>query len=71
MFLVMMLHSWGRGETINDADKKARSEGGHGRKKMKRIVWQFDPEKTPEAFINEFGSLCWKGEKPNEIERTA
>jgi hypothetical protein len=68
-FLVMMPNSWGRGGTINEADANARKEGGHGRRKVGRIVWSYDEAKTETAYIDDMGSLCWKGERPTEIER--
>ncbi len=68
-YLVMMQNSWGTGDTIEEADRRARKEGGHGRRKMARIVWMFDPDKTKQAYIDSMGSLTWEGEKPTEIER--
>ena len=70
MFIVIMPHSWGKGETIEEADKKARSEGGHGRKKTDRRVYEYDPKKTPTVYVSEYGSFCWQGEKPVKIDDT-
>jgi len=67
-YLVMMPHSWGKGDTIEEADKKARQEGGHGRKKTQRVVFEFDPDKTQAAYIDDFGMLCWKGERPKKLD---
>jgi hypothetical protein len=67
MYLVVMPNSWGKGETISEAEKKARKEGGYGRKKTKKIVFMYDPNKTPECNVNEIGSLCWLGDRPSEI----
>lgn len=69
MIIVMMQNSWGKGETVTEADTNARKEGGHGRKKVSRIAWYFDPTKTETAYIDDMGSLVWKGEKPVEIDR--
>jgi len=69
MILVMMQHAWGKGETIDEADKIARREGGHGRKKVSRIVFHYDPEKTTKTYIDGMGRLCWEGERPLEVER--
>lgn len=69
MFLAMMQHSWGKGATKDAAISVAAKEGSHGRKRKPRIVWEFDPAKTPKAFVDQMGSLCWEGEKPVEVER--
>ena len=68
-FLVMLPMCWGVGETIDTADKKARKEGGLGRKKLSRIVWSYDTETTETVYIDGMGSLVWQGERPKEIER--
>lgn len=67
-YLVIMQNSWGTGDSIKEADNRARKEGCHGRKKMKRLVFSYDPSKTPQVFVSEMGDLCWEGEKPERIE---
>lgn len=70
MFIVMMKGSWGRGASIDEADRKARSEGGHGRKKVKRVVYMYDAEKSGEVGIDSWGAICWTGDvEPTVIER--
>jgi hypothetical protein len=69
-YLVMMPNSWGTGDTIDEADKVARHQGGHGKKKTKRILWMYDPNLTTKCYIDEMGSLCWVGDRPTEVERT-
>lgn len=67
MYLVIVPHYWGRGSSIAEAEKNARKEGGLGRKKVERKCFSYDPEKTRQAYIDEFGRLCWEGERPQEI----
>jgi hypothetical protein len=67
MFIVVMQNSWGKNETLEAAAKIARNEGGH-RGKQKRIVFKFDAEKTTQVYVDNFGSLCWEGDKPERIE---
>lgn len=67
MYLVMMPNSWGKGATLAEAEKKARREGNHRNRKLKRLAFSYDPEKTPECYINEWGNICWSGDKPERI----
>ena len=70
-YLVMMPNSWGVGDSVAEADKKAREHGRHGRKKVKRLCWKYNSSKTPEVYINDWGNLCWKGDRPERIELDA
>lgn len=67
-YLVVMPNSWGKGDSIAEAERNARKAGNHGRKKLKRIAFSFDPEKTEECYINDWGNICWKGDKPQRID---
>jgi hypothetical protein len=69
MFIAIMPNSWGRGSTKDEALKNAAKEGGHGRKRTPRLVFQYDAAKTPKAYVDELGRLCWNGDKPVEVER--
>ena len=68
MFIVMVPNYWAKGDTIDEAFAKIRKMGG-GKKRTRRIVFEYDATKTPEAFVDEYGSLCWKGDRPREVER--
>lgn len=67
-YLVIMPYSWGRGDSIAEAEKNARKEGSHGRKKVKRVCFQYNTAKTSDCFVDSMGSLCWTGEKPEKVE---
>jgi len=69
MFIAIMQNSWGRGASKDEATKIAAKEGGHGRKRAPRLVFEYDAAKTPEVFVDEMGRLCWSGDKPTEVER--
>lgn len=69
MIIVMMPNSWGKGKTFTEAEKIARSEGGHGRKKVGRIAYYYDENMTPQCYVDGMGHLCWQGDKPVEIDR--
>lgn len=68
MYLVIMPNSWGKGASISEAEKIARREGRHGRKKVVRVAYKFDKEKTPDCYVNEWGCLCWTGERPEKLD---
>jgi len=71
MFLAMVKYGWGMGDSPEAALRKAASVTGmllsDARKKY--LMWKYDPVNTPEAYIDDVGSLCWKGERPREVER--
>ncbi len=67
MYLVVMPNSWGRGETLAQARSIARRHGGH-RGSVKWIAFHYDPLTTPEVYIDEMGSLMWRGVKPVRVE---
>jgi hypothetical protein len=67
-YLVVMPYSWGTGDTISKAEKIARQEGAHGRKKVEKKVFMYDTDKTTECYINGMGGLCWSGDRPIEIK---
>lgn len=69
MFIAIMQNSWGRGTVKEEAMKIAAKEGGHGRKRAPRLVFQYDPAKTTAAYVDELGRLCWVGDCPVEVER--
>jgi len=69
-YLVILPRAWGAGDTVDKARAVARKAGGYGRKKVNaRIVFAFDPAKTPKAYVSLEGALCWEGDRPEEIER--
>ena len=67
-YMVIMPFSWGTGDCISKAEKNARQQGGHGRKKVEKKVFLYDTDKTPECYVSGMGGLCWLGEKPMEIK---
>jgi hypothetical protein len=67
-YIVMMPNSWGKGDTLEEAEKIARKEGNHRNKKVKRKAWRYNTAQTPYAHIDENGSLCWTGERPEQID---
>jgi len=72
LYIVMIPNAWGRGETPTEAANVARKEAGKRRSKsmpVPRIVFQYDPAKTTEAYVDEYGALCWLGERPSTVER--
>ena len=66
-YVVIMPLSWGSGDTLDAADKAARQAGRHGRKKVERVAFCFDPSKT-QAHVDNYGFLRWQGESPEELE---
>jgi hypothetical protein len=66
-YIVMMPNSWGSGDSLAAAEKAARKEGGHKKKDVKRLAWRFDTSKTPTAYIDDMGSMCWEGDKPERV----
>ena len=68
-YLVIMPNSWGKGATIGEADKLARKHGGHGRKKIKRVVLSYDPTATTEVSMDDLGRLRWNGVEPTMVEK--
>ena len=63
-YLVVMPYSWGRSDTLAAAERIARKEGGHGRRKVSKVVYTYDPAKTQNVYVNEYSQLCWTGECP-------
>jgi hypothetical protein len=66
--LVIVPNYWGKGDSMALAFAEITKVSG-SRKLTPRIVYEFDPEKTPECFVNEVGNMCWSGEMPLLIER--
>ncbi len=64
------LGCWGIGDTIEEADKRAREEGRLGRRKGMRSVYRFVLGETPRAGITGDGSLCWRGKMPKLLTQT-
>lgn len=69
MFLVVGPMCWGKGETPDAAYRKARSFKPSWIKqkpgqKMPHIIYAYDPEKTPEMFVDDMGNVNWRGDNP-------
>lgn len=46
MFVVLVLHYWGRGKTIDEAKLQVKiTRGSAVKKSEKKQIWYFDPEK--------------------------
>lgn len=71
MVLIMIQNYWGKGESISLAEKAVKQQSGKAvSKNTPKLVFAYDPEKTPQVFVSELGDLCWEGVRPMEIERT-
>lgn len=72
MFLVLIPHYWGKAPTALEASNIALAQSGKKKRTTlakPRIVFEFDPAKTPECYVDDMGALCWTGERPVEIEK--
>lgn len=72
MLIVVIPNAWGRAETLLQAANIARRQLGKSRGKKlppQYIAYEYDPAKTPKAYIDDMGALCWEGEKPKEVAK--
>jgi len=66
IYIAMCPHYWGKGETPDEAKRKAREAGARVRVNERKWLVKLMPPGTTEAWVDGMGAICWKG-NPDEM----